>query len=135
MRFSLVDGFPLVTNKKRHLRSFIYELVWFLKGDTNVAYLQENKVRIWDEWAASDGDLGPVYGKQWRRWETPGGGSVDQIAALVEEIRSKPASRRQIVSAWNVADIPAMALAPCQDRKSTRLNSSHSCAPRMPSSA
>src|SRR3546814_12351747 len=96
MRFSMADGFPLVTTKKLNLRSIIHELLWFLNGDTNVRYLQENKVRIWDEWAASDGELGPVYGKQWRRWETPGGGSVDQIQALVDEIRARPASRRQI---------------------------------------
>ncbi len=113
MRFSMADGFPLVTTKKLHLRSIIYELLWFLKGDTNVGWLQENRVRIWDEWAASDGDLGPVYGKQWRHWETPGGQSIDQIKGLIDEIRSRPASRRQIVSAWNVADIPRMALAPC----------------------
>lgn len=113
MRFSMADGFPLVTTKKLHLRSIIHELLWFLNGDTNVRYLNENKVRIWDEWAASDGELGPVYGKQWRNWETPRGPGVDQIAALIEEIRTRPASRRQIVSAWNVADIPQMALAPC----------------------
>src|SRR3546814_7761823 len=98
MRFSMADGFPLVTTKKLHLRSIIHELLWFLNGDTNVRYLQENKVRIWDEWAASDGELGPVYGKQWRRWETPGGGSVDQIQALVDEIRARPARSEEHTS-------------------------------------
>ena len=113
MRFDLSQGFPLVTTKKLHLRSIIVELLWFLNGDTNVGYLQNNKVSIWDEWADDNGDLGPVYGKQWRRWETPGGGEIDQIVELVEQIRSNPASRRQIVSAWNPGELSQMALAPC----------------------
>jgi thymidylate synthase len=121
MRFDLSKGFPLVTTKKLHLRSIIVELLWFLRGDTNVKWLQERKVSIWDEWAASDGELGPVYGKQWRRWETPDGGAIDQIAALVREIKEKPASRRQIVSAWNPADLPQMALAPCHCLFQTRV--------------
>ncbi len=113
MRFDLADGFPLVTTKKLHLRSIIHELLWFLRGDTNIAYLKENKVSIWDEWADENGGLGPVYGKQWRDWETADGRHIDQIAALIQEIKANPASRRQIVSAWNVGDLPAMALAPC----------------------
>jgi thymidylate synthase len=113
MRFDLSEGFPLVTTKKLHLRSIIIELLWFLKGDTNVRWLQENKVSIWDEWADEAGDLGPVYGKQWRNWETAQGGSVDQIAELVQQLKSNPASRRQIVSAWNPGEIGQMALAPC----------------------
>jgi thymidylate synthase len=113
MRFPLADGFPLVTTKKLHLRSIIVELLWFLRGDTNVAWLHERKVSIWDEWARADGDLGPVYGKQWRDWEGPGGVHVDQIAALIDLINRDPASRRQIVSAWNPADLPRMALSPC----------------------
>ena len=113
MRFDLSKGFPLVTTKKLHLRSIVVELLWFLRGETNIAWLAENRVRIWDEWADADGDLGPVYGKQWRDWEGPDGRHVDQIAALIRQIREQPASRRQIVSAWNVADLPAMALAPC----------------------
>jgi thymidylate synthase len=113
MRFDLSEGFPLVTTKKLHLRSIIVELLWFLKGDTNVAYLKENKVSIWDEWADENGDLGPVYGKQWRDWEGPDGRRIDQIAALIDQINSNPASRRQIVSAWNPAEIDRMALAPC----------------------
>ena len=121
MRFDLSQGFPLVTTKKLHLRSIIVELLWFLRGDTNVKWLQERKVSIWDEWAASDGELGPVYGKQWRRWEGPDGETIDQIAALVKEIREKPASRRQIVSAWNPADLPQMALAPCHCLFQTRV--------------
>ena len=121
MRFDLSQGFPLVTTKKLHLRSIIVELLWFLRGDTNVKWLQERKVSIWDEWAASDGELGPVYGKQWRRWEGPDGQVIDQIAALMKEIREKPASRRQIVSAWNPADLPQMALAPCHCLFQTRV--------------
>ena len=113
MRFRLSDGFPLVTTKKLHLRSIIIELLWFLRGDTNVRWLQDRKVSIWDEWADEGGELGPVYGKQWRDWETPGGGPIDQIAELIRQIRETPASRRQIVSAWNPADLPRMALAPC----------------------
>ncbi|MGM5629529.1 thymidylate synthase [Apibacter raozihei] len=113
MRFDLQDGFPLVTTKKLHLRSIIYELLWFLKGDTNIAYLNEHKVKIWDEWADSNGDLGPVYGHQWRSWGTPGGAHIDQISEIINQINTNPDSRRIIVSAWNVADIPSMALAPC----------------------
>ena len=113
MRFDLQKGFPLVTTKKLHLRSIIVELLWFLNGDTNVRYLQDNKVSIWDEWADEEGDLGPVYGKQWRRWQTPDGGEIDQIKDLVEQIRTNPASRRQIVSAWNPGELSRMALAPC----------------------
>ncbi len=113
MRFDLADGFPLVTTKKLHLKSIIHELLWFLAGDTNIAYLKENGVRIWDEWADENGELGPVYGHQWRSWPTPDGGHVDQVSRLVERIRSDPDSRRLIVSAWNVADIDRMALPPC----------------------
>ncbi len=113
MRFDLAQGFPLVTTKRVHLKSVVYELLWFLRGDSNVAWLQENGVRIWDEWAGPDGDLGPVYGVQWRSWPTPDGGHVDQVAQLVENLRRDPDSRRHVVSAWNVADIPRMALAPC----------------------
>jgi len=113
MRFDLARGFPLVTTKKLHLRSIVIELLWFLRGDTNVRYLQENGVRIWDEWARPDGDLGPIYGHQWRSWPTPGGGHIDQISQVLEELRRNPDSRRLMVSAWNVADIPRMALAPC----------------------
>lgn len=113
MRFNLADGFPMVTTKKLHLRSILHELLWFLSGDTNTAYLKDNKVTIWDEWADDDGDLGPVYGYQWRSWPAPNGEKIDQIAELVEALKSNPDSRRHIVSAWNVADIPAMALAPC----------------------
>jgi len=113
MRFDLSEGFPLLTTKKLHLRSIIHELLWFLKGDTNIKYLSENKVRIWDEWADGKGDLGPVYGKQWRRWETPSGKVIDQISDVVEQIKNNPDSRRLIVSAWNVGEIEDMALMPC----------------------
>jgi thymidylate synthase len=113
MRFDLAKGFPLVTTKKLHLRSIIIELLWFLRGDTNTAWLKENKVRIWDEWADENGDLGPVYGKQWRDWEGPGGQRFDQLAALIRTINTNPGSRRQIVSAWNPADVDKMALPPC----------------------
>lgn len=113
MRFDLAQGFPLVTTKKCHLRSIIHELLWFLQGETNIAYLKEHKVRIWDEWANAEGELGPVYGKQWRSWACPDGRTVDQIAELVEQIKKTPDSRRLIVSAWNVADLPDMALQPC----------------------
>jgi thymidylate synthase len=113
MRFDLADGFPLVTTKKLHMKSIVYELLWFLRGDTNVRYLQEHGVSIWDDWADPSGELGPVYGRQWRSWPTPNGGHIDQITQVVEEIRRNPDSRRLIVSAWNVADIPDMALAPC----------------------
>src|SRR4051794_15180926 len=112
IRFDLADGFPLVTTKKLHLRSIIVELLWFLRGDTNTRWLKDRKVSIWDEWADEAGDLGPVYGKQWRDWEAPDGRHIDQIADLLGLIRSDPASRRQIVSAWNPADLPKMALAP-----------------------
>ena len=113
MRFDLASGFPLVTTKKLHMKSIVYELLWFLRGDTNVGYLQEHGVSIWDDWADPAGELGPVYGHQWRSWPTPGGGHVDQISQLLDEIRRNPDSRRLMVSAWNVADIPRMALAPC----------------------
>ena len=113
MRFDLSDGFPLLTTKKLHLKSIIYELLWFLKGDTNVKYLQDNGVRIWNEWADADGNLGPVYGKQWRAWRDYNGGTIDQLSEAVEMIRTNPDSRRIIVSAWNVADLPEMRLPPC----------------------
>ncbi len=113
MRFDLAQGFPLVTTKKLHLRSIIHELLWFLQGDTNIAYLRENRVRIWDEWADADGELGPVYGQQWRRWAGADGNEIDQIAWVIEEIKRNPDSRRLIVSAWNVAELPRMALLPC----------------------
>jgi len=113
MRFDLSKGFPVVTTKKLHLRSIIHELLWFLQGDTNIKYLTENKVRIWDEWADEDGDLGPVYGHQWRSWPTPDGRQIDQISNLVHQIKTNPDSRRLIVSAWNIADIDKMALPPC----------------------
>jgi thymidylate synthase len=113
MRFDLARGFPLVTTKKLHLRSIIHELIWFLQGDTNIRYLKENGVGIWDEWADAQGDLGPVYGKQWRSWQCADGRSIDQISWLVDEIRRNPDSRRLVISAWNVADLEAMALQPC----------------------
>lgn len=113
LRFDLAQGFPLVTTKKLHLRSIIHELLWFLKGETNIAYLKENKVSIWDEWADANGDLGPVYGKQWRSWQTLDGQVIDQIAWLISEIKRNPDSRRLIVSAWNVAELEQMALMPC----------------------
>jgi thymidylate synthase len=113
MRFNLAEGFPLMTTKKLHLRSIIYELLWFLQGNTNIRYLNENGVRIWNEWADELGELGPVYGYQWRSWPTPDGGFVDQMTQLVEQIRNNPDSRRLMVSAWNVADIERMALPPC----------------------
>ena len=113
MRFDLSKGFPLATTKKLHLKSIIYELLWFLQGDTNTRYLKEHGVSIWDEWADADGELGPVYGKQWRSWEGADGKTIDQISQLIEQIRKTPDSRRLIVSAWNVADLPEMALMPC----------------------
>lgn len=113
MRFDLSKGFPLVTTKKLHLRSIIHELLWFLKGDTNIAYLKENGVSIWDEWADENGDLGPVYGHQWRSWPTSDGGSIDQISQVIAQIKRNPDSRRMIVSAWNVAEVNNMALPPC----------------------
>jgi thymidylate synthase len=113
MRFDLNQGFPLVTTKKIHIKSIIYELLWFLRGDTNTGYLNEHGVSIWDEWADGRGELGPVYGKQWRSWEGPDGQLTDQISQVIEEIRNHPDSRRMIVSAWNVADLPKMALMPC----------------------
>ncbi|MEC8338116.1 MAG: thymidylate synthase [Planctomycetota bacterium] len=113
MRFDLAEGFPLCTTKKLHLRSIIYELLWFLRGDTNVAYLNQHGVSIWDEWADADGDLGPVYGRQWRSWPTANDESIDQLTELIEQIQNNPDSRRLLVSAWNVAQIPQMALAPC----------------------
>ncbi|GMU42722.1 MAG: thymidylate synthase [Lysobacterales bacterium] len=113
MRFDLADGFPLVTTKKLHLRSIVHELLWFIAGDTNVRYLRERGVTIWDEWADSNGELGPVYGRQWRAWQAPDGRVIDQLSEVVAQIRRNPDSRRLIVSAWNPADLPAMALAPC----------------------
>ncbi len=113
MRFDLAEGFPLVTTKKLHLRSIIHELLWFLQGDTNIRYLKENGVRIWDEWADEKGDLGPVYGYQWRSWPTANGESIDQISQLVEQIKTNPDSRRLMVTAWNPADVESMALPPC----------------------
>ncbi|MGB5717944.1 MAG: thymidylate synthase [Gammaproteobacteria bacterium] len=113
MRFDLSAGFPLVTTKKCHLRSILHELLWFLKGDTNLRYLHDNKVTIWDEWADEEGNLGPVYGYQWRSWPTPGGGHIDQISQVIDQLRNTPDSRRIIVSAWNVSDIENMALPPC----------------------
>lgn len=113
LRFDLAEGFPLVTTKKLHLRSIIHELLWFLKGDTNIAYLKDNKVSIWDDWADQNGDLGPVYGHQWRSWPSPDGQAIDQIVQLLADLKRNPDSRRHIVTAWNPADIPKMALAPC----------------------
>ena len=113
MRFNLQDGFPMVTTKKLHLKSIIHELIWFLSGDTNIQYLKDNGVRIWDEWADENGNLGPVYGYQWRSWPTPDGGHIDQITQVVNQIKNNPDSRRMMVSAWNVADVNQMALPPC----------------------
>lgn len=113
MRFNLDEGFPLVTTKKLHLKSIIYELLWFLRGDTNIAYLKEHGVSIWDEWADENGDLGPVYGKQWRSWPTQDGRAIDQVKDLIDQLKSNPDSRRLVISAWNVADLPRMALSPC----------------------
>src|SRR5262245_15855146 len=151
LRFDLEEGFPPLTPKKLHLKSIVHELLWFLSGSTNIGYLKEHGVRIWDEWADAEGELGPVYGHQWRSWPAPDGGTIDQIAKVVESIRTNPDSRRHIVTAWNPAEIDRMALPPCHalfqffvangrlscqlyqrsadvflgDRKSTRLNSSH----------
>lgn len=113
MRFNLAEGFPLITTKKLHLRSIVYELLWFLRGDTNIKYLKDHNVSIWDEWANGDGELGPVYGRQWRTWPTPDGGYVDQISRTVDLIRRNPDSRRIIVNAWNVGELEQMALTPC----------------------
>lgn len=113
MRFDLSEGFPLLTNRKIHTRSVIHELLWFIKGETNIKYLKDNNVTIWDEWADAEGNLGPVYGKQWRRWQGPDGKVIDQLKGVIDQIQRDPHSRRHIVSAWNVADIPQMALAPC----------------------
>ena len=113
MRFDLNDGLPLLTTKKLHLKSIIHELLWFIKGDTNISYLKENNVSIWDEWADENGDLGPVYGKQWRRWDTPDGRKLDQLNDIINEIKNNPNSRRMIVSAWNPSDVGSMALPPC----------------------
>ncbi|MGN6801949.1 MAG: thymidylate synthase [Ginsengibacter sp.] len=113
MRFDLQNGFPLITTKKLHLKSIIYELLWFLKGDTNIQYLRDHGVRIWDEWADENGDLGPVYGKQWRSWEGANGETIDQVSDLIQQLKTNPDSRRLIISAWNVSDLPAMKLMPC----------------------
>ena len=113
MRFDLAAGFPLLTNRKLHLKSVVHELLWFVRGETNIAYLKQNGVSIWDEWADEQGNLGPVYGKQWRRWEAPDGKTIDQLASVIDQIKRDPHSRRLIVNAWNVGDIPRMALAPC----------------------
>lgn len=121
MRFNLAEGFPLVTTKKLHLRSIIYELLWFLRGDTNVSYLQENGVSIWDEWADERGELGPVYGKQWRSWSAPDGREIDQIAVLIEQLKQNPNSRRMIVSGWNVADLPDESMSPVENVKHGRM--------------
>ncbi|HKK68488.1 MAG TPA: thymidylate synthase, partial [Bacteroidales bacterium] len=112
-RYDLSEGFPVLTTKKLHLRSIIHELLWFLQGDTNIAYLKENKVKIWDQWADENGDLGPVYGYQWRSWPTPDGRHIDQISKVIDSLKHKPDSRRHIVSAWNVANVDDMALPPC----------------------
>ncbi len=121
MRFNLQDGFPLVTTKKLHIRSIVHELLWFLKGDTNIAYLKENGVRIWDEWATEGGDLGPLYGKQWVAWEKPNGETINQIAEVVETLKSNPNSRRMIVSAWNPADLPDESISPQENVKQGRM--------------
>ncbi|MFK7949194.1 MAG: thymidylate synthase [Saprospiraceae bacterium] len=113
IRFDLNEGFPVTTTKKLHLRSIIHELLWFLQGDTNIQYLKENKVRIWDEWADENGDLGPVYGKQWRSWSAPNGETIDQISDVIHSLKNNPNSRRHVVTAWNPADLPDMALSPC----------------------
>ncbi|HHI88323.1 MAG TPA: thymidylate synthase, partial [Hellea balneolensis] len=113
MRFDLAAGFPMLTTKKLHLKSIIHELIWFLRGDTNIKYLKDNGVRIWDEWADENGELGPVYGKQWRRWQGPNGQVIDQISQVIEAIQTNPYSRRHIVSAWNPPDVEDMALPPC----------------------
>lgn len=113
MRFDLKEGFPALTTKKLHLKSIIHELLWFLKGETNIAYLKENGVRIWDEWADENGDLGPVYGKQWRSWQGAGGVEIDQVKEVIEQLKTNPDSRRMVISAWNVADLPKMKLMPC----------------------
>jgi thymidylate synthase len=113
MRFDLARGFPLLSTKKLHMKSIVHELIWFLRGESNVAYLRENGVSIWDEWADDTGELGPVYGVQWRSWPTPEGAAIDQVSAVIEQIKSNPDSRRLLVSAWNVGDVPKMALAPC----------------------
>ncbi|OOG24783.1 thymidylate synthase [Thioalkalivibrio denitrificans] len=121
MRFDLSQGFPLVTTKKVHLKSIIHELLWFLRGETNIAYLKEHGVRIWDEWATEEGELGPVYGRQWRAWPTPDGRHVDQISQVVEQIRTRPDSRRLIVSAWNVADLPDEGIPPQENARAGRM--------------
>ncbi|SHF86858.1 thymidylate synthase [Microbulbifer donghaiensis] len=121
MRFDLAAGFPLITTKKCHLRSIIHELLWFLRGDTNIAYLQENGVRIWDEWAAEDGDLGPVYGHQWRSWPAPDGRRIDQIEQLLEQLKNRPDSRRLLVSAWNPADLPDEGVSPADNARAGRM--------------
>ena len=121
MRFNLQDGFPLVTTKKLHLRSIVHELLWFLKGDTNIQYLKDNGVRIWDDWATEDGDLGPLYGKQWVAWEKPNGETINQIAEVVETLKNNPNSRRMIVSAWNPADLPDESISPQENVKQGRM--------------
>lgn len=121
MRFDLSKGFPLVTTKKLHLKSIVHELLWFLKGETNTTYLKDNGVRIWDEWATEDGELGPVYGKQWRAWPTPDGRHIDQISQVLEQIRTRPDSRRLIVSAWNVADLPDEGISPADNARAGRM--------------